>query len=96
MANASELLAGISAAYNLSGDGDKQLIGGLFYRYNDAFIPMVCLQINRMRFTFSYDVTGSSLKTYNHSFGADEFNLLYKGDYNTFMGDRKQTLCPVF
>ena len=96
MANASELVAGISAAYNLSGDGDKQLIGGLFYRYNDALIPMVGLQINRMRFTFTYDVTSSSLKTYNHSFGADEFNLLYKGDYSTFQGDRKQTLCPVF
>jgi len=49
-----------------------------------------------MRFTFSYDVTSSSLKNYNHSFGADEFNLLYKGFYNTFNGDRQQTLCPVF
>ncbi|MEO6894000.1 MAG: type IX secretion system membrane protein PorP/SprF, partial [Ginsengibacter sp.] len=96
MANASELVAGMSAAYNLSGDGDKQIIGGLFYRYNDAVIPMVGLQINRMRFTFTYDVTSSSLKSYNNSFGADEFNLMYKGDYSTFNGDRQQTLCPVF
>lgn len=96
MANASELVAGMSAAYNLSGDGSKQIIGGLFYRYNDAVIPMVGLEINHMRFTFSYDVTSSSLKTFNHSFGADEFNLLYKGDYNVFNGNREQTLCPVF
>jgi hypothetical protein len=96
MARASELVAGISAAYNLSGDGSKQIIGGLFYRYNDAVIPMVGLEINHMRFTFSYDVTSSSLKAFNHSFGADEFNLLYKGDYNVFNGDRQQTLCPVF
>ena len=96
MANSSELMAGISAAYNLSGDGSRQIIGGLFYRYKDAIIPMIGLEVNHMRFTFSYDVTSSSLKNYNHSFGADEFNLLYKGDYNTFAGDRKQTLCPVF
>jgi hypothetical protein len=96
MASASELMAGMSAAYNLSGDGNKQIIGGLFYRYGDAVIPMVGLEINHVRFTFSYDVTTSSLKNYNNSFGADEFNVLYKGYYNTFAGDRQQTLCPVF
>ena len=96
MAKASELVLGMNAAYNLSGDGDKQIIGGLFYRYGDALIPTVGLQINNIRFTFSYDVTTSSLKNFNHSFGADEFNLLYKGYYNPFNGDRQQTLCPVF
>lgn len=96
MASASELMAGMSAAYNLSGDGNKQIIGGLFYRYGDAVIPMVGLEINHVRFTFSYDVTTSSLKNYNNSFGADEFNVLYKGYYSTFTGDRQQTLCPVF
>lgn len=96
MAKASEIVVGMNAAYNLSGDGAKQIIGGLFYRYGDAIIPTVGLQINNMRFTFSYDVTISSLKNFNHSFGADEFNLLYKGYYNPFNGDRQQTLCPVF
>lgn len=96
MASASELVAGMNAAYNLSGDGSRQIIGGLFYRYNDAVIPMIGLEINHMRFTFSYDVTTSSLKSFNRSYGADEFNLLYKGFYNTFNGDRQQTLCPVF
>lgn len=96
MAKASELVVGMNAAYNLSGDGAKQIIGGLFYRYGDAIIPTVGLQINNMRFTFSYDVTSSSLKNFNHSFGADEFNLLYKGYYNQFNGNRQQTLCPVF
>jgi type IX secretion system PorP/SprF family membrane protein len=96
MAGASELVGGMSAAYNLSGDGSKQIIGGLFYRYKDAVIPMVGLVINRMTFTFTYDATTSSLKNFNNSYGADEFNLLYKGDYNPFNGDIKQTLCPVF
>jgi type IX secretion system PorP/SprF family membrane protein len=96
MAKSSEFVIGINAAYNLSGDGAKQIIGGLFYRYGDAVIPMVGLQINNIRFTFSYDVTISSLKNFNHYFGADEFNLLYKGNYNQFNGNRKETLCPTF
>ncbi len=96
MASASEMVIGMNATYNLSGDGSKTITGGLFYRYGDAIIPMVGLQVNNIRFTFSYDVTTSSLQNFNHSLGADEFNLLDKGFYNTFNGDRKQTLCPVF
>lgn len=97
MAGASELVLGMNAAYNLSGEGgDKQIIAGLFYRYGDAVIPMVGLQISNIRFTFSYDVTTSSLKNFNQSLGASEFNILDKGFYNQFNGDKKQTLCPVF
>lgn len=96
MAGASEFVLGMSAAYNLSGDGDKQIVAGLFYRYSDAVIPMVGLQISNIRFTFSYDVTTSSLKNFNHSLGAEEFNILNKGFYNQFNGDRQETLCPVF
>jgi type IX secretion system PorP/SprF family membrane protein len=96
MARASELMLGMNAAYNLSGDGSKQFVAGLYYRWGDAAIPMVGLEINNIRFTFSYDVTTSSLKNFNHSLGAEEFNLLNKGFYSQFNGDRKQALCPVF
>ncbi|MEO6837342.1 MAG: PorP/SprF family type IX secretion system membrane protein [Ginsengibacter sp.] len=96
MAGASEFVIGMNAAYNLTGDGDKQLIAGLFYRYGDAVIPMVGLQVSNIRFTFSYDVTTSSLKNFNQSLGAEEFNVLNKGFYNQFNGDKKQTLCPSF
>lgn len=95
-AKSSELVGGLNAAYNLSGDGSKQLIGGLFYRYRDAIIPTVGLQINNVRFTFSYDVTSSALKNFNHSLGAEEFNLLNNGYYSSFNGNRQQTLCPTF
>ena len=95
-AGAAEFSLGMNAAYNLSGDGAKQIVGGLFYRYNDAVIPMVGLQISNVRFTFSYDVTTSSLKNYNHSMGAEEFNVMNKGFYSQFNGDKKQTLCPTF
>jgi len=95
-ARASELVLGMNAAYNLSEHGEKQIIAGLYYRYQDAIIPMLGLEINNIRFTFSYDVTTSSLKNFNHSFGATEFNVLKKGFYNDFNGDRNQALCPTF
>jgi type IX secretion system PorP/SprF family membrane protein len=95
-AKSSELVLGMNAAYNLSGDGTKQIIGGLYYRYGDAVIPMVGLEINNIRFTFSYDVTASALKNFNHSLGAAEFNVLKKGFYDEYNGDRKESLCPVF
>ena len=95
-AKSNELVVGMNGAYNLSGDGEKVLIGGLYYRYGDAVVPMVGLEINNIRFTFSYDVTMSSLKNFNNSMGASEFNVLKKGFYNEYFGDRKQTLCPTF
>ncbi len=95
-ARASEFQLGLNGAYNLSGDGSKQIIAGLYYRYNDAVIPMIGLEINHIRFTFSYDVTISSLKNFNNSFGAAEFNLLKEGYYNEFSGDKRQSLCPTF
>ena len=95
-ARSSELVLGLNASYDLTGDGSKQLIGGLYYRYNESVIPMIGLEINNVRFTFSYDVTASSLKNFNNSFGASEFNILKKGYYNDFDGNRQQSLCPTF
>ncbi|MEO8763487.1 MAG: PorP/SprF family type IX secretion system membrane protein [Ginsengibacter sp.] len=95
-AGASELVLGINAAYNLSEHGEKQIIAGLYYRYQDAIVPMVGLEINNVRFSFSYDVTTSSLRNFNHSMGATEFNVLKRGFYNDFTGDRRQSLCPSF
>lgn len=95
-ATASELVLGVNGAYNLSEHGEKQIIAGLYYRYQDALIPMIGLEINNLRFTFSYDVTTSSLKNFNHSEGATEFNLLKRGFYNEYSGDRRQSLCPTF
>lgn len=95
-ARASELVFGLNGAYNLSGDGSKQILAGLYYRYADAVVPMVGLEINNIKFTFSYDVTTSSLRNFNNSLGASEFNLMKKGFYDGFRGDKTQVLCPVF
>ncbi len=95
-AKAKELVVGMNAAYNLSGDGEKQLIGGLYYRVGDAVVPMIGFELKNVRFTFSYDVTTSSLHNFNGYRGASEFNILKKGFYNEYNGNRNQTLCPSF
>lgn len=95
-ASASELVGGINGAYNLTEHGELQFLAGLYYRYNDAIIPMAGFEINNIRFTFSYDITTSSLRNFNHFNGALEFNILKKGFYNEYAGNRKQTLCPTF
>ena len=95
-ASASELVGGATLQYNLSGDGEYQLIGGLLYRPGESLIPLVGFEWNNVRLTFSYDVTQSSLKQYNNSRGAYEFALLYHGFYNEYSGDRRQSFCPTF
>jgi hypothetical protein len=80
----------------LSGDGDTQLFGGLYYRAGDAFIPMVGFEWKSVRLMFTYDATTSSLNQYNHSRGAFEFALMRNGFYNEYNGDRRQSMCPSF
>jgi type IX secretion system PorP/SprF family membrane protein len=93
-ARASELVAGMLFNYNLMEDGAKQLIGGVYYRYKDAFIPTFGFQLNSVRFTFSYDVTASPLSTFNNARGASEFNLIKSGFYPE--NSDRQSLCPRF
>jgi len=93
-AKAKELVLGMNAAYNLSGNGEKQLLGGLYYRLGDAVVPMVGFELNNIRFTFTYDVTTSSLRNFNGYRGASEFHVMKKGFYGA--GSDRQTLCPTF
>ena len=95
-AKASDFMIGMNANYNLSGDGDKQLIAGLYYRYGDAIIPMVGFEIKKIRFTFSYDATTSGLRNFNSSQGAQEFNLIKQGFYNETNSSTRQVVCPKF
>lgn len=95
-ARSSELMGGATLQYNLSGDGETQLIGGAFFRAGDAIVPMVGFSWKNVRLTFSYDATTSGLKGYNGGRGAYEFSLIQHGFYSEFTGDRRQSLCPTF
>ncbi len=93
-AKSSELVVGLNGNYNLSAFGEKQLVAGLYYRLGDAIAPMVGFELNNIKFTFSYDVTLSSLNQFNGYRGASEFSIIKKGFYPQH-GDR-QTMCPTF
>jgi type IX secretion system PorP/SprF family membrane protein len=93
-ANVSELVGGLNAHYNLSGDGEYLLIAGAYYRHKEAIIPLVGLGFKDYTFTFTYDATISSLKNFNNSRGAFEFSLIRQGIISP--GGQKVTPCPTF
>ena len=95
-ANAYEIVGGLNAHYNLSGDGEKILIAGAYYRYKDAIIPMVGLGYKDLTFTFSYDVTTSSLSNFNNGRGGFEFSLIKQGVVDRYMGNSRESMCPSF
>lgn len=95
-AKAREIVAGANVNYNLSGDGEKQLIGGLYYRAGDAAIAMAGFQLKTTKITFTYDATVSALRNYNGSKGAVELSVIKSGFYNEYFGNRRQSLCPSF
>jgi type IX secretion system PorP/SprF family membrane protein len=95
-AKASEIVAGANAHYNLSGDGQYLMIAGLYYRHQDAVIPMIGLGYKDYTFSFTYDATISTLKNYNNTRGAFEFSLIKQGIMNPNKGRTRETLCPSF
>jgi type IX secretion system PorP/SprF family membrane protein len=93
-ANASEAVGGLTAQYNLSGDGNVQLLGGVYYRWGDAAVALVGLEWNNLRLSFTYDATTSNLRSFNGTTGAMEFALLKFGEYTG--GAPRDTRCPSF
>lgn len=92
-AGGSELVGGLNAHYNVSGDGQYLLIGGLYYRHNEAVIPMIGLGYKDFTATFTYDATISTLRNYNNTRGAFEFSLIKQGIVNGATG--RVTPCPT-
>jgi type IX secretion system PorP/SprF family membrane protein len=85
---------GANAHYNLSGDGEKQLLAGLYYRSKDAIIPLIGLGYKDLTFTFTYDATISTMSNYNNARGAFEFSLIKQGIFDQFTGNKRDFKCP--
>lgn len=94
-AGVSELVGGLNAHYNLSGDGEYLLMAGAYYRHKESLIPLVGIGYKDYTFTFTYDATISSLKNFNGSRGAFEFSLVKQGLLSPG-GGQKVTPCPSF
>jgi type IX secretion system PorP/SprF family membrane protein len=95
-AKSSEVVAGLNAHYNLSGDGEYILMGGLYYRLKESIIPLIGLGYKDYVFSFTYDATMSSLKNYNNTRGAYEFSLVKQGVFDRYNGNRRSSICPSF
>jgi hypothetical protein len=95
-AKSTEFVGGLHLNYNLTGNGEQQLIAGLYFRPSDAYIPTIGYQWKNFKFMFSYDVTNSPLKYFNSSRGATELSLQYDGFFDTYYGNKRQSLCPSF
>jgi len=92
MAGANETVLGMNAHYNLSGDGNSQLIAGAYYRFGDAIIPMAGYQLSDISITISYDVTASSLSAADQTQGAYELSIVKTGVFNA---NGKALKCPT-
>lgn len=93
MNNVTETVVGMNAHYNISGDGNMQVIGGLYYRLNDAIIPMAGYEWNNLSITINYDATTSDLSGFNQSRGAYEISIVKRG---ISLGNGGKALkCPV-
>ena len=90
--NSREILAGINANRDLGDNGARQLIMGVYYRNNDAIIPLFGYQINDLKMTFNYDATISSLSKSNLTRGAYEISIVKSGLFPSSQG--RQTRCP--
>lgn len=90
---------GLLLTHELSEREDKQkaTIGaGLFYRMNDAFIPVVKLEYFNMAIGATYDINTSKLKTASQSRGGFELTLSYKGFRQIPNSSLDMMRCPRF
>lgn len=89
-------LTGGALAFNLNQDdyAPSYLYLGSWYRWGDALIPYLGLEVNDFRFGLSYDVNVSSLRPASNTRGGVEISLIYvrrPGDPN-----RRKLNCPIF
>lgn len=93
-ASASETALGAMFYRDLGGDGNMQMLAGVYARLGDAVIPSLGLQYKAISVCFSYDATTSRLSNFNSRAGASEVSIIRKGDFPVSPG--KQALCPSF
>lgn len=95
-AKANNTVVGGAFSYNLNNDEDNptNLYAGAWYRFNDAAIPYIGIEINGLRIGASYDANTSSLKPASNTRGGMEVSLIYikrPSDPNA-----KKLNCPRF
>lgn len=94
-----ELMAGGLFTISEAGVGDKPSYGvtaGVFYRLQDAIIPVIRLKYRKTSVGLSYDINTSSLKDASKLRGGYELTFSITGDWGGTPGVVKKTVCPKF
>lgn len=99
--NYGEIVAGGLVGYTIQirqgADANTRMIyGGMFYRVNDAVIPVIKLELQKYEVGFSYDFNVSKLSKASQSFGGYEISLSYKGFFSGSRSEVNTLRCPRF
>ncbi len=70
--------------------------GGLFYRLNDALIPVLRLDYYKMSIGATYDINISKLTSASQYRGGLEITLSYKAFTNNYNSNTRSVRCPRF
>lgn len=93
-----EGIAGALYSYKIGDteNPDYTVSGGAFFRWGDAFIPVLKLDYNPFSVAISYDVNVSTLKTVSMGRGGIELSVSYIGFLDRYNSSRDKVLCPKF
>lgn len=94
----SQVQGGFMYKYDLLQDDDEDgmfLSFGSFIRWNDAVIPLIKLDANKVGIGFTYDVNISKLKAASQSRGGFEVTLSYRNYLNIGNSSSSKVRCPV-
>lgn len=97
---ARQVQGGLMLSHDFSNDDEQAreiaLTGGLFYRSNDALIPVVKIDYNGLGLGFNYDVNISRLRSASQMRGSFEVTLSYKGFTKSENSSLNKVRCPAF
>jgi type IX secretion system PorP/SprF family membrane protein len=79
-----------------SSENDYAITGGILYRWDDAVIPVLQLQLSKFVIGASYDVNVSKLSTASEYRGGFEITLSYKDIFTSRNPEIRATRCPGF
>lgn len=94
-----ESVSGMLFTLAEKGGGDRPayaVTAGLFYRLQDALIPVVKLKYKNTAVAMSYDINSSTLKQASRLQGGYEITFSITGDFTNKTGILRKTVCPKF
>lgn len=89
---------GVILKHDLAQHDDEEttsVSGGLFYRWNDAVIPMLKFDINRVSIGLTYDMNVSKLKAASQMQGGFELTMAYRNFLKIRNSSSDRMRCPV-